>query len=257
MEIDVFEMYKKKINDAHCEKCNGELDNKLPNGHKRCPPQSFWNIGSNLVNKTKPRLTFVGKTSWNTPEDLENDEKDPFPISYCGYVARDFFNELGRFRYWHDIRYITHELNLELEDIAITNLVKCNIYDENDKNDSFNKTPPAYFEQCVDIFEEEMKIIRPTHIVFFTGDNYDYLIDGLRFWFKGPNCTYHDHPKEEKEYKRKIKGKAVCWWHRTFYKDNKPKMHFLRTRHPQGAKLEVREEIIKWVKSTDVFKQIK
>ena len=99
-------------------------------------------------------------------------------------------------------------------------------------------------ENCIEIFEEEIKALQPTHIIFFTGRGYDSYINRLNF-------GYANSPKDitAQTYKKEIKNKSsVWWWHRKFSENGKLSMHFLRTRHPQGAPKELVDEIVKWIK---------
>ena len=207
LERKVFDMYKKEINDEHCKKCK-DYDRELSSPLKRNLPQSFFHIGNNFgIKGTKKRLVFVGKNSWNAEKNIR---KDPMighikDLSKFGEGAFNHPEKYPRSAYWRYIRDITKKLNLTLDDIGITNLVKCNIYNA-EENQSVNITNSKYFEECIDIFEKEIQIMKPTHIIFFTGADYDYLIRKLRFGFKD---DFKENGKFNKDYKMEISNKEV------------------------------------------------
>lgn len=126
-----------------------------------------------------------------------------------------------------------------LDHISITNVTKCNT-----SKGYQDTTPYCLTENCIEIFEEEIKALRPTRIIFFTGKGYDSYIDKLNF-------GYVNSPKDitAQTYKKEIKNKcSIWWWHRKFSENGELSMHFLRTRHPQGAPKELVDEIVKWIK---------
>ena len=139
-----------------------------------------------------------------------------------------------------------------LDNIFITNLVKCNVFEKG--VDSENITRYDFFSNCIDIFEKEIEIVKPSHIIFFTNDRYDKLIDNLCFGYGENNFQdISDWNNRKIITKRDLKIKDVYWWHRKFPKSGMQKMHFLRTRHPQGAPEKEKEfttEIINWIQKT-------
>jgi len=254
LEKEVFEMYRNTMKDKHCRRCYEMAKNEERTLN---PPISFWNLGTNFGDKSKPRIAFVGKTSWMSPDDIETFGKKIGPI-YDIRRATDYFfgNDIKRYRYWRAIKKISQKVHstkqdpLEfLENIFITNLVKCNFLECQDSYE--NITGFEYFSNCLDIFEKEIEIVKPSHVIFFTNDYYDSLVDDLHFGYEDSDCEWEDlsskyHRKQVSQ--RAIKNKNVSWWHRVFREGGTPKMHFLRTRHPQGAPAEFEDEIVHWIR---------
>jgi len=246
LENELFGMYRSETDDEHCLRCY-ELDRTIGENRKRCPPQSFWHAGKNLVEDNDSlRLAFVGKTSWNTPEDLAHNPKVG-PVHDSRDVILDFYFD-NPSAYWRYVRNITEGLQLSLDDIFVTNLVKCNIYDEAGAHYG-NITDLTYFENCIGIFEKEIEMVRPTHTILFTNDQHDRPIGELRFGFEHwKDVTDREYQKQISS-RKEIGGKHACWWHRMFYDDsNKSRMDLLRTRHPQGAPRELENEIADWIR---------
>ena len=103
-----------------------------------------------------------------------------------------------------------------------------------------NKKPSNWynFENCGDIFEEEIKIIKPTHILFLTNRDYDDIIKKMNF-------GYSKKSHEDIIYSKKR-------WHRAFYKNGKIEMQFLRIRHPGRApkRLRLQNIVTDWVNNS-------
>jgi len=249
----IFKMYEKSMIEAKRDKCNAI---RLKPSQKLLGPISFWHLGAKFDDKRVPTIAFVGKTTWMYPEDYSVlAEKETF---YDGrQLINYFFGEaLKRYQYWRIIKeislatYSKEDESIDfLDHIFITNLVKCNVYD---KNVGYkNITKYDFFANCMDVFEKEIEIAKPSHIIFFTNDGYDKLINNLCFGY-GKNNHYDisDWNKRKTITKRDLRNKTVYWWHRRFPKSGKPQMHFLRTRHPQGAPKEFKEEIINWIQET-------
>jgi len=252
LEMRLFSVYNKKINRNHCRGCfeqDSKIASKYKGERKRCPPQSFWNIGKNLSKEDVPiRLAFVGKTSWNNAKLLRKDRKIG-SVKDCRYMGPDRLND--KTAYWTTLRATIEGLELTLDDVFITNFAKCNIYEVR-RNSSTNITDWEYFDACKDIIEREIEIVKPTHVIFLTGDNYDSLIKDMSFGCKPSEIvdqTSHSH-KKKIPFKYESRKNSVCWWYRTFRRDNGTKMHLLRTRHPQGAPGKFEREIRKWVRQT-------
>jgi len=243
LETKIFDEYKQWISSGNCQNCKNH-DKELPSNRERIGPLSFFHIGNNFSEKTNPiRLCFVGKASRYQRKKLD---EEPFRDGI--HDVRDYGKyayENESYAYWNFIRRITKGLNLSLDDIAITNLVKCHIYD-NKTNTKRNITSTYYYEQCIKLFEKEIIAIQPTHMVLFTKWGYDYLLKDLTFGYSDFKDIYDDD--FEKSIKKKTgESQKYCWWHRNF---SNGKMHMLRTRHPQGAYSELVDAIVEWIKFT-------
>ncbi len=244
LETKIFDEYKQWINLGNCEKCKN-YDNNLSASRERVGPVSFFHVDKNMANQNNsPRIVFVGKASWNSKEDVKEDSQINGVLD-LSYVGEGYYNdENSTPPYWNFIRKITKELNLSLDDIAITNLVKCNISD-NEEETSVDITHDFYYKQCVPLFEKEIIALKPTHLILFTNTGYDHLLKDLTFGQSNSTDVY------DEDYKKSIDKEdgsfQTWWWHRNF---SNGKMHMLRTRHPQGAPIELKEAIVDWVKIT-------
>ncbi|MBT0160834.1 hypothetical protein G4O51_12715 [Candidatus Bathyarchaeota archaeon A05DMB-2] len=242
IEQRVAECYK--VKGYRCELCKSYCREK---GLQLRGPLSFFNIGKDFE-RDQYKVVFVGKTHWYNKDQVEE----------IGFLEQSRFRDcrddgtkmfLTRHsRFWGCIQDITKKLYPEqgseelpdlLDRIAITNITKCNT------SSDYRDTTPYYLtENCLEIFEEEVKALRPKHIIFFTGRDYDLYIDKLTFGYSVPprDITKRTHKKE-------IKTRcSLWWWHREFCENNKMQMRFLRTRHPQGAPREIVDEIVKWIR---------
>ncbi|RLF58605.1 MAG: hypothetical protein DRN27_04945 [Thermoplasmata archaeon] len=243
LETKIFDEYKQWINSGNCENCKN-YDNELSPNCERIGPVSFFHVGNNMENHDNAqRIVFVGKASWNSHDDVKDDSQVNGVLD-LSYVGKGYYNdESSSPPFWNFIRKITKELGLTLDDIAITNLVKCNIYD-NETNTSEDITDDHYYEQCIKLFEKEIIALQPTHLIFFTNTGYDHLLRDLSFGHSEISDV------NDEDYKKSINKDdgpfQTWWWHRNF---SEGKMNMLRTRHPQRAPIELKDAIVEWVKS--------
>lgn len=244
-EQRVAEAYARATKSGKCRNCLEYCDQV---GLELHGPLSFFNIGENF-DKDKYGIVFVGKNTWYDKCDIEvlqflasSKFKD------CRLDGLDMFSTRPS-PFWEFIYDISMQLYLKgndeesalldsLNNISITNLTKCNT-----TKDYRDTTPYRLTENCIEIFEEEMKALRPRHIIFFTGKSYDRYIDKLTFGYVTPPTDVTD-----RTYEKEIKNGRALWWHREFYENEEARMHFLRTRHPQGAPQELAREIAEWIR---------
>ena len=272
LEKKIFDMYQKEINNKKCSSCL-EHDRELKKyGKGRAKPGTLWYVGKNFDNKGKSiKLFFIGKTGIGTnygnqyATKIRDEEKGKYEyIQDCRYVGPLYFyfpwDENGRSRYWDFIKDITYKLGLSLEDIAISNLAKCNCFLQDELDSSDNNTDRVYFDNCKRIINKEIKILKPTHVIFFTGaqesswswdppnqaPDYDVIIKSLEFEGLQPKNIFNATIKvKNKDGKRS--GTQPIWWWRTFYKKDKPVMHFLRTYHPARMPDGLKNRIYDWI----------
>ena len=166
---------------GRCKECREYCNEK---GLQLHGPLSFFNIGEEFEND-QYRVVFVGKTHWYDKTQVEELE---FLASCKLRDCRDdgtimFLTRQSRF--WGFIQDVAKQLYPEegnearlLNYISITNITKCNT-----SKGYQDTTPYRLTENCVGIFEEEIKALRPTHIIFFTGKGYDSYIDKLKFGY--------------------------------------------------------------------------
>jgi uracil-DNA glycosylase len=113
-----------------------------------------------------------------------------------------------------------NDLELIWRRIAITNLVKCST------SESGDNTPELLKKNCITkakFFGEEVRLIKPTHIVFFTGNDYDDYLEKIGF-----EGTSRELMKFENTDGKK--GSVMCWDGKS--EEGGVKIRVLRTCHP-------------------------
>jgi hypothetical protein len=219
-------------------------------------PLSFFNIGGNF-GKDKYSIVFVGKNHWYQRKDIEELKRKnsifpgPGTTFYdCRKDGKEMFKS-GQSAYWRYTLQIAEQIYPDLKDdppkllenIAITNLTKCNT-----SQDSNDTTPYDLTEKCRELLNEEIKILNPKHLVFFTGKGYDEYIDDLDFGYLGSAIDVNGTDRFSK---RKVGNLEVYWWERRFSDGNCGRNLFmLRTRHPQRAPAQLANEIVHWIRNT-------
>lgn len=250
LEEKIFKMYNTEMKEI-CDSCC-EYDNELSKSEERTGPFSFFHIGKNMNDFSKEiRLLFVGKTSWHE----KSDEKKFTP---CGKFrdASEFGKEAFEDKsyssgYWRFIRDITTDLGIKLDDIAISNLCKCNVFDQKNDDQSQDITPDPYYINCFEIFQNEVELVKPTHLIFFTGKYYDFLIEN--FQMQDRNCKDQNSKDDTIEVKKENGETSKIrpyWWHRIYIKSDGNQINVLRTSHPNRKPNGLIKEIVKWVQST-------
>jgi hypothetical protein len=245
----IFDMYdEEKIGcqiNEYCSCCkNSEVALKLAG------PISFFHIGLNFEND-QHKIVFVGKNTWY---DINGFKRDKVKIKGKCYAnaTKNGLSSLKREKnthsnYWGYIIDIIKELygNVEtgMENIACTNIIKCNTTGEDGKAD--DKTPKEIRDSCVDsgIFQKEIEIMKPKHIIFLTGTDYDDAIKNFDF-----GCS-----KVIDGRKTRLNDGKIVKWPRELYHNGKLKYHILRTSHPQGKNKEAFiSNIIDWINNTKI-----
>jgi len=254
LEKKLMGMYNARINENYCQECY-EIDLKLNKDDKRVPPHAYWQLGKKYL-QNKKRIAFSGKTSWIKNVDLKEELK--IGSVYRLWNADYYFDEYGDpdRRYWDAIKKITigvynlPDNNIEfLDRIFVTNLVKCNV--ERKEVKSKNVTRIGYFKNCIDVFEKEIKIVKPTHVILFIGKKYDKILDSVTF---GYDC-YNIEDVTDGNHTVTINDSDAWWWHRTYSVDGIIDMNLLRIRHPDRTSNKFYSEwipkIIDWVKNAN------
>jgi hypothetical protein len=227
-----------------CDKCNPPRD---VNGGL---PVSFFVVGEDFP-KQQTKLMFVGKTvqsGWDEGQEHHKDEASGF-IDARGYAKKALFlPSWSTYPFWQCIKEIcqtlwnTNDLEQIWRRITITNLVKCSTSPERDT------TPHLLKENCINLagfFENEVKIAQPTHIILFTGLNYDENLEKVTFGYDFVNVE-------------KTLDIGVASWKRDFLEDGKVKMRFLRTYHPgyfktQEEKWQFCQFIVDWIDQSPIL----
>ena len=225
IEEELLKMYK-RIGMGNCPTCSS-CHNKIKN---LSSPVTAWGVGNNFYNEHK-KILFVGKTARGY---FENPERGYFHKAFDD--GRWLWENVG-WAYWNYTREITGKIfgDDSFEHIAFTNIVKCNNSAGEDTTTDFVK------ENCIRqmrILAEEIKIIRPTHIIFYTGWYYDTYIpqafDTFKILFDG----------------RKIIGAKNVSWRECTSTLADLEICVLRTGHPQYLnKDEFTNAVCEWIKS--------
>lgn len=227
-EDRIFEKYAElRIGKGLCREC------KVPKDINDGFPVSFFVVGKDF-RKQESRLMFVGKTVQSGWEEVS------IKNGVSGFWDARMYGKEGLFLpswssgpFWQSIREICQrlwEINNPEEmwrKIAITNLVKCST------SRDLDETPLELKINCIQragFFQEEVKITKPTHMILFTGPNYDKYLEELTFGY---------NPSEVYPIEISVEGKKIIpfrgadrWLGRDFLEGDEIKMRFLRTYHP-------------------------
>lgn len=207
-EKKIFEMYKKTDmgkNDI-CIKCRKQ---------NLClsTPVSIWQVGDEYYD-SKYKILFVGKVARGTPGEK------------CGNLMdatkrADELYENSGWAYWNYTKTIANSLYGEnsWEMIAFTNMVKCN------NSGTIDTTTSSMRDFCLYILKEEIKILQPKNIVFYTND-YDVQIEKLFDNICNSQVEYID-----------IGKKKISSWTFEGTIDNNP-IRCIRIGHPERKKKE-------------------
>jgi uracil-DNA glycosylase len=257
IEGTLFKMYDKSAKNHGCEECSRYFANKpqdvdpLVNESR---PTSFFVVGSDFRSEKNYRVMFVGKTvqdGWGKSGD------DPVD-NYSGFIDARFggkklWNTASRKSpIWECITEVCSNIweNANKDElwrkIAVTNLVKCS------NSPSRDNTTQEMKKNCINVagyLKQEVEIIKPTHLVLFTGLHYDEYIKILKFW----NTSFVEKVSERKIIAGEIRQVEVGWWYRQYWENGKVALRFLRTYHPgylrgKGLLSSFSKEIADWIK---------
>lgn len=210
-EKELIDFYKdmKFSQNSVCQRCRS-------NTRALSHPVSAWLVGNNFYNHEK-RVLFVGKNARNEPGRLCGD-------FICAYeMGRNLWNDM-QWPYWSYTRAIAGAVygSDSIENIAFTNIVKCN-------NSGGKDTTSEYTKNCcineLKVIYNEIKIIEPTHIVFYTADKYDENIFSI-----------FDAFKIKSDLRISVGKKEMPWLEAEVLLDEK-KLHILRIGHPERMKM--------------------
>ena len=175
-EEKILEMYAAKQLSVHhdastnpiCVACKNSCDQK---GLELKGPISAWCVGKNFY-ENPYRVLFIGKVARGTPGGEETHCYNNFTAS------RDDLWHARWSQYWSYTRLICQNVfgNDSIENIAFTNMVKCNVSSTTDQN---TREMKDFCITQLEIIKEEIKIIKPAKIVFYTARDYDYYIQHL------------------------------------------------------------------------------
>jgi hypothetical protein len=243
-ERNIFRKYATihKKREDFCDTCRRK-EPKIQNFNEG-KPVSFFVVGADMK-KTIYKVMFVGKvvtSNWGEkadppdPIDRESGSIDARFNSRPLFLAQDnpFFNCIATIcqSLWKadDLKEIWRK-------IAITDMTKCSI------SDNFAETTTEMKDTCLNagFLKAEIEEIKPSHLIFFTGHDYDSQIRSLL----ALKHEIVDQPERE----------IKIWW--TMPADTENKLQVLRTHHPYyifhfkpKEKDFFCQEIADWIKSS-------
>ena len=160
-EKQIFDMYE-KINIGKCGSCQ----NCRNHNPELSLPISIWQVGDEYYS-SKYKVLFVGKVARGNPGEKRGCFMD------ATKRADELFETSG-WAYWNYTKAIANSLYYEnaWEKIAFTNMVKCN------NSDTIDTTNDLIRNCCLPIIKEEIRILNPKNIVFYT-KGYNTLVEKL------------------------------------------------------------------------------
>ena len=209
-EKKLLELYKNTLTEQNpiCKKCKNNND-------ALTRPVGAWVVGNKFYSH-KNRVLFVGKNARGNPG------KPYCDFQFAFWESRNHLWKKS-WPYWSYTRAITNAVygNDDIENIAFTNIVKC--------NDSTGKDCTSWHtkECCIcelKMIGKEIAIIHPTHIVFYTSWKYDDYIPRI-----------FDTYIETKKTKIKIGAKEMPWMEANGQL-NGNSIKILRVGHPERMK---------------------
>ena len=179
LEKEIISMYDKFDHDEKridiCKQCRKEN----PNLSKAV---GVWSVGEHYAEQYK-KVLFVGKNARGNPaENYEENKNNKWYLNEFQCSRKELWN-IKKWAYWSYTKEICNQVfgnNLGIEAVAFTNMVKCN--DSETSGTSTDTTTDSMKKYCIkelQVIKEEIKILNPTHIIFYTGNYYNDWIPGL------------------------------------------------------------------------------
>lgn len=159
-----------------CKRC------RLENPNLYSKAVGAWFVGKYFEEQEK-RVLFIGKNARGMPAKEYDENKNTKGFLDEFRYSRE--NLMGKsWPYWRYTKEISVRLfgDLSMEAIAFTNMVKCN---ESDKNDTTTDSMKGHCIGDLGVVKRGIEIIKPTHIVLYTGTFYD---SWLSFAFDKVDC---------------------------------------------------------------------
>lgn len=236
-EKELLEMYDEMfIEDCDvCRRCREITDSNNGSNQKLSRPVSVWFVG-NKFHTHNIRILFVGKNARGFFSDSGDKNERGVDRGFNNAFSSRYNLSKKGWAYWNYFRSISRQIyrDDDVENIAITNMVKCN-------NSASVDTTSDYMKKCcikeLRIIHKEIEIIKPTHIVFATGKDYDGYIE---FVFDSIEKVICDGTKQI--------GKYTSPWKEGVGKIDNDTIRFLRTCHPERKKKEdYVTAVVSWV----------
>lgn len=247
LENEIVEMY----NDIHLGKDENEICHncKIQN-EKLNNPVGMWCVGKNWK-KNKIKILFVGKNAvGDGNDDIESSFSDP-EVMKIDEKGNRFFS--CKFAFWDYTREISKRIfgDESCENIAVTNMVKCN--DASSTKVFKDTTIKEAKDYCIDelkVIREEIKIIEPTHIVFYTNTDYDYYIFDKKSLFDFIEKKDFSGYVSSQPFKVKV-GSMPMWYREAEAKIENNNINVLRLGHPQcKTKEDFVNLVVNWINKT-------
>lgn len=218
-EKEIFDLYD-KLNIGKSEICkNCKFNNELSK------PISIWQVGDNYYN-SEHKILFVGKvargelgTQYNNFLDVTDSANGLYKRSWA---------------YWSYTRTIVEKIYGKdgWEQIAFTNMVKCN------NSPTVDKSKKCMKENCLHILKEEIKILKPKVIVFYTGTSYDEQVKSVFESIENMNSEEVDIGKKKM---KSLKFNGII---------ENNKINCIKVNHPQMMKkVDYVNYIVEYIKS--------
>lgn len=233
----IFEFYN-EIELGRNSICNKCIRLNTKNNTNLSKPISIWKVGENYKTD-KHKILFVGKVARGLKTETEENEL----FIDSSKLGNDFLINKS-WPYWSYTRDIIKNVygNIEIgkENIAFSNLIKCNDSMTTDNTTCYTKT---FCIGELKVIWEEINILKPKRIIFYTHRGYDDFISDFR-----PTNNFKD--VENQKFSIKIGAKKMPWWNRIFYDDNDMFVtEFLRIGHPERKKkIEFVKKVSDWIK---------
>ncbi len=236
-EKSLWEMYQ-DICVGDCKVCTECRENNGCSGHFS-RPVSAWFVGNDMYTQDI-RIMFIGKNARGFFFEDDIPEKDKGVSEGINNAFSSRYDLHGKgWAYWNYTKGIINSIfhDDSPEHVAISNMVKCNNSADKDTTSDDMKM------RCISslmVVKKEAVIINPTHIVFYTGWDYDNYID----------CVFDRIIVPGDISARKMIGAYHAPWREGIGILNGNEIRFLRTCHPERKKkMEFIENVSGWIKN--------
>jgi hypothetical protein len=222
-----------------CKVCQECCDAEFRNSNKSFFTTGIWVVGNNYH---KNKVLFVGKVARGDGGGNLVDNQGN--IYDCTSSSREYlWNNIKRNRaYWSYTREICKRVfdgSDSIENIAFTNIIKCNSSDTTDKTTYETK---EYCIKKMQILRRELLVLQPRIIVFYTGKDYDDYI------FKD-KCIFDTIANNKLFFDKKVTiGRKEVLWLEAEAELEHNLISILRTGHPERLnKQEFTTRVSGWI----------
>ena len=219
----IFALYEKELKiplSVECDKCDAK--------HKK--PLLPWQIGDNYPSK-QGGIFIAGKPHRGKEGEPKNSIKRNNKILDGRIRGKKLFYE-SNWAYWSYTKDILNSIYETTENswnnIAFSNIIKCS------STSGYDKTSRKCAEQCItknQVIFEEIKLLKPKKIIFYTWSLHRDLFDKVPF---AQNGAIKEHT--DKKHRKKCGKKQLGWWDRSMMATWGGDVDFLITGHPQFMK---------------------